>query len=100
MSKQIDEAVASGTHKYVSSKLHAKLYQVTNLLLVALRPALNRQVKTGCPCPPLEAPPGTWYTIYGPALRLATKLEHVSWVGLGPHDHVDLCARGDGRGRR
>ena len=63
MSKQIDEAIASGTHKYVSRKLHAKLYQVTNLLLVALRPAQTRQVKTGCPCPPLEAPPGTWYTM-------------------------------------
>ena len=49
MSKQIDEAVASGTHKYVSSKLHAKLYQVTNLLLVALRPAWTRRWRQAAP---------------------------------------------------
>jgi len=56
-------------------------------------------VKTGCPCPPLAAPPGTWYTI-GPTLWLAAKLEHVSWIGLSLHDHVDLRAHGDGGGRR
>jgi hypothetical protein len=36
----------------------------------------------------------------GPALRLAAELEHVPRVGLRPHDHVDLRARGGAGGRR
>ena len=31
---------------------------------------------------------------HGPALRLAAELEHVPRVGLCPHDHVNLRARG------
>jgi len=61
MSKQIDEDVASSRQKYICHVNCTRSY--TNLLLAALRPALNRQVKTGCRCcPPPAAPPGTWYT--------------------------------------